>query len=116
MRHRNNRKTFGRHTSGRKALLRDLVTSLITYEKLETTVSKAKYARPAVEKLVTLARKNDLATRRALLGYFTTEQPVKKLLEVLGPRFAARTGGYTRITKLGSRQGDAADLALIEFV
>lgn len=116
MRHRKNKKILSRHTSARKALVRDLVTSVVTYEKIETTIARAKVTRPAVEKLITLARRNDLAARRALLAYFTTEQPVKKLLEVLGPRYMGRTGGYTRITKLGARQGDAADLALIELV
>lgn len=116
MRHRKNKKILSRHTSARKALVRDLVTSLVTYEKIETTIARAKVTRPAVEKLVTLARRSDLAARRALIAYFTTEQPVKKLLEVLGPRFKDRTGGYTRITKLGARKGDAADLAMIEFV
>ncbi|MBI1908078.1 50S ribosomal protein L17 [Candidatus Uhrbacteria bacterium] len=116
MRHRKNKKTFSRHTSARKALVRDLVTSVVTYEKVETTIARAKVTRPALEKLITLSKRGDLAARRALLAYFTTEQPVKKLLEVLGPRYKDRTGGYTRITKLGTRKGDAADLALIELV
>lgn len=94
-----------------------MVTALVTYEKVETTVTRAKVTRPAVEKLVTLAKRNDLATRRALMAYFSTEQPVKKLLEVLAPRFKERTGGYTRITRMAKqRKGDAADMAVIEFV
>lgn len=116
MRHRNKTKILSRHTSARKALVRDLVTSVVTYEKIETTVAKAKVTRPQLEKLITLARRNDLAARRTLIAFFTTEQPVKKLLEVIGPRYLGRTGGYSRITKLGSRKGDAADLALIELV
>lgn len=116
MRHRSTKKTFGRHTSARKALVRDLVTALVTYEKVETTIARAKVTRPAVEKLVTLSKRGDLSARRALLAYFTTEQPVKKLLEVLGPRFKERTGGYTRITRMNSRKGDASEMALIEFV
>ncbi len=116
MRHRSTKKTFGRHTSARKALERDLVTSLVTYEKIETTIAKAKYCRPAIEKLITDSKRGDLATRRALMAYFATEQPVKKLLEVLGPRFMDRTGGYTRVTQLGTRKGDKAPMALIELV
>lgn len=116
MRHRKNKKIFSRHTSARKALIRDLVTSVVTYEKVETTIARAKATRPALEKLITLARRGDLNARRALMAYFTTEQPVKKLLEVLGPRYVGRTGGYSRITRLGARQGDAADMALIELV
>lgn len=116
MRHRSKKKTFGRHTSARKALERDLVTSIVTYEKIETTLAKAKYARPAVEKLITVAKRGDLTARRMLLAYFATEQPVKKLLEVIGPRFMARTGGYTRLTRTGVRKGDKSEMALVEFV
>lgn len=116
MRHRSTKKTFGRQPSVRKAFVRDLVTALVTYEKIETTVARAKAIRPAVEKLVTLSKRNDLSARRALLAYFTTEQPVKKLLDVLGPRFLTRTGGYTRITRIATRKGDAAETAVIEFV
>lgn len=116
MRHRSHKKTFGRHTSARKAMLRDVVTALVTYDKIETTSAKAKAARPAVEKLITVAKRADLNARRALLSYFTTEQPVNKLLEVLGPKYKDRTGGYTRITRTDVRQGDKAPLVLIEFV
>lgn len=116
MRHRSKKKTFSRHTSARKALVRDLVTSVVTYEKVETTIARAKVARPQVEKLITLAKRGDLNARRALLAFFTTEQPVNKLIEVLGPRFKDRSGGYTRITKMHTRQGDAAEMALIELV
>ena len=116
MRHNSKKKTFGRHGSARKALERDLVTSIVTYEKIETTVAKAKFARPVVERLITVAKRGDLTARRALIAYFTTEQPVKKLLEVLGPRFTARTGGYTRMTRTGIRKGDKSEMALVEFV
>ncbi len=116
MRHRNTTKTLGRKSSARKALIRDLVTAMVTYDRIEVTLGKAKVARPVVEKMITVAKKNDLAARRQLLAYFSTEQPVKKLLEVIGPRFKDRNGGYTRLTKLGTRQGDAAETALIEFV
>jgi large subunit ribosomal protein L17 len=116
MRHRNKTKTLGRKSSARKALIRDLVTAMVTYDRIEVTLGKAKVARPVVEKMITVAKQGDLAARRQLLAYFTTEQPVKKLLEVIGPRFKERNGGYTRLTKLGIRQGDAAETALIEFV
>ncbi|MEK9155032.1 MAG: 50S ribosomal protein L17 [Patescibacteria group bacterium] len=116
MRHRNKTKTLGRKSSARKALIRDLVTAMVTYDRIEVTLGKAKVARPVVEKMITVAKKGDLSARRQLLAYFTTEQPVKKLLEVIGPRFKERNGGYTRLTKLGIRQGDAAETALIEFV
>lgn len=116
MRHRNTTKTLGRKSSARKALIRDLVTAMVTYERIEVTAGKAKVFRPVVEKMITVAKTNTLASRRQLLAYFSTEQPVKKLIEVLGPRFADRNGGYTRLTKMGIRQGDAAEVAVIEFV
>lgn len=96
--------------------MRDLAQSLITYERIETSLGRAKTARPFIEKLITVSKKNDLAARRYLLGYFTTEQPVNKLLEVIGPRYKDRHGGYLRLTKLGTRQGDASETALIELV
>jgi len=116
MRHRNTTKTFGRTADARKALLRDLATSLVVYEKIKTTQSKAKAVRPVVEKLITTACKGDLAARRRLYAFFTTTQPVDKLMEVLGPRYKSRKGGYTRIVKLGHRQGDAAEVVQIELV
>ncbi len=116
MRHRNAKKILGRKAPARKALIRDIVTSVVTYEKVETTLGKAKVARPVVEKMITTAKRGDLASRRALIAFFTTDQPVNKLMDVLGPRFKDRQGGYTRMTKLGKRQGDAAETVLIEFV
>jgi large subunit ribosomal protein L17 len=116
MRHRNKTKTLGRKAPARKALIRDMVTSVVTYERVTTTLGKAKVVRPVLEKMITTAKRGDLSARRMLLAFFTTEQPVNKLLEVLGPRFKERAGGYTRMTKLGQRQGDAAETVLIEFV
>lgn len=116
MRHRNKTKTLGRKAAPRKALIRDLVTALVTYERIEVTAGKARAARPMMEKVITVAKKNTLASRRQLLAYFTTDQPVKKLIDVLAIRFKDREGGYTRMTKLGFRQGDAAETAIIEFV
>lgn len=116
MRHRNSKKTLGRSDSARKALLRDLATALVTYEKIETSFGRAKVVKPMIEKLITKAKANNLAARRQLLRVFTTEQPVNKLLEVIGPRYMDRKGGYTRLTKLGTRQGDAAETAILELV
>ena len=116
MRHRNKTKTLGRKSAPRKALIRDLVTAMVTYDRIEVTAGKARVARPVVEKMITIAKKGTLASRRQLLAYFTTEQPVNKLINVLAPRFADRNGGFTRLTKLGTRQGDAAEVAVIEFV
>ncbi|MFH1712397.1 MAG: 50S ribosomal protein L17 [Patescibacteria group bacterium] len=116
MRHRNTTKTLKRKTSARKALLRDLATSVIVYEKVKTSEGKAKVVQPVVERLITKAKQGDLAARRELLKFFSTEQPVNKLLEVIGPRYKTRPGGYTRLTKLGYRQGDGAQEVLIELV
>ncbi len=116
MRHRKTTKTLGRTPTARKAMLRDLATSVIVYEKVKTTLTKAKAVRPVVEKLITKSKKGDLAARRQLLAFFPTEQPVNKLMDVLGPRYVNRPGGYTRITKIGTRQGDGAPVAQIELV
>lgn len=116
MRHKNTVKTLGRKKSAREALMRDLATSVIVYEKISTTEAKAKAVKPVVEKLITTARKGDLNARRRLLAFFTTEQPVNKLMDVLGPRYQERPGGYTRITKIGRRQGDAAPVVELELV
>ncbi|MDP2631459.1 MAG: 50S ribosomal protein L17 [Candidatus Uhrbacteria bacterium] len=116
MRHRNTTKTLGRKMSGRKALLRDIATSVIVYEKIKTTQVKAKTVQPLVERLITIAKKGDLASRRRLYSFFTTEQPVNKMMDIIGPKYKDRKGGYTRITKLGHRQGDGADVVQIELV
>lgn len=116
MRHRKHKKTFDRKKAPREAMLRNLVTSLVVYERVRTTTAKAKAIRPQVERLVTLARANTLAHRRYLLRALATKAAVDKALKVLGPRYASRPGGYLRITKLGPRQGDAAQMAQIEFV
>lgn len=116
MRHRDKTKIFSRSASAREAMFRDVVTSVVVYEKVETTLAKAKAIRPIVERLITKAKRGDLSARRQLIAFFTTTQPVAKLMDVLGPRFKDRQGGYTRITKLGTRQGDAAEMAQIELV
>lgn len=116
MRHRNKVKTLARSASARKALLRDLATAAVVYEKIVTTEAKAKAVKPVVEKLITKSKKGDLSARRHLLSFFTTEQPVNKLMDVLGPRYKDRNGGYTRINKLGFRKGDGAREVELELV
>jgi len=116
MRHRVKKTILGRTKAPRNALLRNLATSLILYEKMKTTETKAKFVRPYVEKLITLGKKNDLHARRELLSKLYDGSAVKKVLENLSPRYKERKGGYLRITKLGFRQGDAAKIVRIEFV
>lgn len=116
MKHRKNKTILGREKAPREALLRNLAASVILYEKVQTTQAKAKAVRPIVEKAITLSKKPGLASRRELMKTFYTEQPVNKLFEVLGPRYAKRPGGYTRIVKTGPRKNDGADMAQIELV
>jgi large subunit ribosomal protein L17 len=116
MRHRSTKKTFGRKTGPRKALTKNLVQSLVLYEKIKTTETKAKYIKPKVEKLVTKAAENTLHARRELMKKIPTKNAVNKLLEVLGPKYKDRKGGYLRIIKIGERKGDAAKMVQIEFV
>jgi len=116
MRHRKKGKTLDRKKASREALLRSLATSIVIYEKIKTTKAKAKAVKPLVEKMVTLAKKNDLNARRKLLETLYHKKAVNKALEVLGPRYKDRKGGYTRIINLGPRQGDGAEMVQIEFV
>lgn len=116
MRHRRATTNFGRESAPRLAMMRNLATSLVLYDKIQTTEAKAKALRPLIEKYITKAAKNDLATRRQLLKFFTTEGSVRKLMDELGPRYKERSGGYTRITKIGVRQGDNSPIVQIEFV
>ncbi len=116
MRHGCAGRQFGRDTSHRKALLRMLVTSLLKNEKIETTVAKAKEIRPLAEKMITLAKRGDLHARRQALSFINDESVVSGLFSQIGPRFASRNGGYTRITPTRTRPGDAAPLAVIELV
>jgi len=116
MRHRKTGKKLGRTKDPRKALLRSLATNLVLYEKIKTTEAKAKAIKPIVEKLVTKAKNNNLATKRELNKYLYIDNAVKKLIEDIGPRYKERKGGYTRIIKLPNRQGDGAAMAQIEFV
>ena len=116
MRHRNKTKILDRKKGPRKALFRALATDLILYEKIKTTEAKAKTIKPIVEKLITKGKAGDLHARRELLKFLYGENAVNKVIEDLGPRYKARKGGYTRIIKLGARQGDAAKMVQIEFV
>ena len=116
MRHRKQGKTLDRKAGPRSSLLRNLAASVILYEKVETTDAKARAVRSMVERAITTGKKPTLASRRSLMKVFYTEHPVKKILEVLAPRYATRAGGYTRIVKLGFRQNDGANVVMIELV
>lgn len=105
-----------RKAGPRRALLKQLATAVILYEHVNTTLAKAKAVRPMVEKLITKGRTKSLAARRELMRTLTMESAVNKILEELGPRYATRPGGYTRILKIGSRQGDGAEVAQIQLV
>jgi large subunit ribosomal protein L17 len=116
MRHRNYGRRLSRKTEHRRALLRNLVTSLIERERIETTVAKAKEARPLAEWMITLGKQGDLAARRQAAAYLLTPASVKFLFEELGKRYATRPGGYTRLVHAGWRKGDGADVAVLELV
>ncbi len=116
MRHRKTGKKLGREKAPREALMRNLAASVILYEKVQTTEAKAKMVRPLVERAITTGKAATLTSRRRLLSFFYTDHPVKKIMEVLGPRYATRPGGYTRIVKLGHRLNDGADMVQIELV
>ena len=116
MRHQRATKKLGRNTSHRRALLRNLVTSLIMEERIETTQAKAKAMRPHVEKMITLGKRGDVAARRLAGGYLLTRESVKRLFDTVAPRFGDRSGGYLRIIHKGWRAGDGADTVFIELV
>jgi len=116
MRHRNAGFKLGRNTSHRRALLRNLVTSVIVEDRVETTVAKAKAVRPHIEKMITLGKKGDLHARRQALGFLQTDSAVKRLFDVVAPRYGDRNGGYLRIVRTGFQQGDGADKAFIELL
>lgn len=116
MRHRKGGCKLGRDKAGRRSLLLNLAKSLLEHEKIRTTEAKAKIVRPLVERLVTLARQDTMAHRRLAFRKLQSKKVVKRLFETLAPRYADRPGGYLRILKLGTRPGDAADMAQVEFV
>lgn len=115
MRHMKRGKKLGRNASHRKALMRNMAVSLFRHERIETTEAKAKVLRSFAERIITLAKRGDLHARRLVATDINDKQMVQKLFQDLGPRFAERNGGYTRVLKLGHRKGDAAPMALIEL-
>ena len=110
-----NRK-LGRTSDQRKAMLRAMVTYLLENGQIKTTVTRAKEVAPVAEKMITLAKQNDLAAYRQALGFITKEDVAKKLFQELGPKYAGRNGGYTRVVRIGPRRGDAAEMAIIQLV
>jgi large subunit ribosomal protein L17 len=116
MRHRKKGVTLDRKKAPRESMLKNLASSILIYEKVTTTEAKAKAVKPIVEKAITLAKKNDLASKKALISMLPQKNATKKLFEVLFKRYENRAGGYTRIIKLGTRQGDGAETAQIELV
>ncbi len=117
MRHRKEGKKFGRLTGRRKSFLRNLVTALIRSGKIETTEVRAKAIRPMAERMVTIAKKQDLASRRLLLARLQNKSAVSRLVDEIGPKYAERKGGYLRIVKSGkTKKRDGSKLAVIEFV
>ncbi len=116
MRHKVAGYKLGRTTSHRRALLRNMVTSIIMEERIETTVVKAKAVRPSVEKMITLGKRGDLAARRQVAAYLMTDEAVRKLFDTVAPRFGDRKGGYTRIIRGAWRKGDGTEKAFIELL
>src|SRR5271169_6837822 len=116
MRHKVAGWKLGRNPAHRRSLLRNLVTSLIIEERIETTVPKAKAMRPLVEKMITLGKRGDLSARRQALAFLMTSAAVDKLFDAIGPRFGDRNGGYLRIVRTAWKKGDGADKAFIELL
>lgn len=110
-----NRK-LGRSSDQRRAMLRAMTTYLLENGQIKTTYARAKEVAPIAEKMVTLAKKNNLAAYRQALSYLTKESVGKKLFDEIGPKYADRNGGYTRVLKLGPRRGDAAEMAIVQLV
>lgn len=116
MRHNKSGRRLGRNSSNRKAMLRNMVTSLIDHERITTTDARAKEVRKIAEKMITLGKRGDLHARRQALSVIFEKKVVAKLFDRLAPRFQDRPGGYTRIIKIGNRSGDNAPVSIIEFV
>jgi large subunit ribosomal protein L17 len=116
MRHRAKGRQLSRTSTHRRAMLNNMATSLIEHGRVVTTEAKAKELRPFAEKLITLARRGDLHARRLVQRKIKDRETLSRLFSEIGPRFAARPGGYTRILKLGHREGDGADIARIELL
>ena len=107
---------LGKPTDQRMAMLRQQVTDLLTYGKLETTIDRAKAVRPLAEKMITLGKAGDLHSKRQVFSYVTKEAVAKKLFDEIAPSYEGRKGGYTKIVKIGPRRGDAAEMAIISLV
>jgi large subunit ribosomal protein L17 len=116
MRHQRAGKKLGRDSAHRKALYANLAGALIEHGRIKTTQAKAKAVKPLAEQMITLGRRGDLAARRHAVSILRSKEIVHHLFDEVAPRFADRPGGYTRIVKLGPRQGDAADMVYLEFV
>lgn len=116
MRHRKDHRRLGRKSEHRRALLRNLVTALFQYERIETTVAKAKETRRFAERMITFGKKGDLAARRHVAAYILKPEIVAKLFTTIAPWYAERNGGYTRIVRIGHRLGDAGETAYLELV
>ena len=110
-----NRK-LGRTSDQRRAMLRAMVTYLLENGQIKTTVTRAKEVAPVAEKMITLAKKNNLAAYRQAMAFITKEDVAKKLFDQIGPKYATRDGGYTRVVRIGPRRGDAAEMAIVQLV
>lgn len=111
-----NHRKIGTDSAHRRAILRNMTTSVLAAGKVETTLPKAKEVRRMVDKMITLGKKGDLAAYRQAMGYLTDEDVVQKLFKEIAPKYEERNGGYTRVLKTGFRRGDAAPMAIIELV
>jgi len=116
MRHNNKVKTLDRNKEAHELMLRNMASSVLLYEKITTTEAKAKAVKPLVERLITIAKAGDLTSRRKLIQVLLQKNAIKKAMEVLGERYKTRNGGYTRIVRLGNRQGDGAKMVQLELV
>ncbi len=116
MRHRNAGFKLGRNTSHRRAMLRNLVTSIILNDRVETTITKCKASKPLVEKMITLGKRGDVHARRQAAAYLMTPQAVDRLFGTVAPRYGSRNGGYSRVIRTGPRKGDASEMAFLELL
>lgn len=116
MRHRKDTKKLGRTSSHRKAMLSNLVASVLQHKHVRTTTAKAKEARRVVDRMITHAKKNTVAARRLVFSHLRRRDIVKNLFDEIAPRYATRNGGYTRVLKIGRRQGDGAEISILELV
>src|SRR5215471_15075035 len=116
MRHQRSGKKLGRDSSHRRALYANLASQLIEHERIQTTLAKAKAVKPIAEQMITLGRRGDIHARRQAVAFLGSKDIVHKLFDELGPRYAERPGGYTRIVRLGPRLGDAAEVVYLELV